>query len=232
MTIIPRQNSGFTLVEMVISLVLTSLLSTVVASGLYLGLRSWETVSETILKNSDIYASIQALNRIVVSSRTEKVTNENGVPVAAFYGTQKEMLFVAPLDQFGLSSDLYWIMIYEFEDESGRKALLLNMMPFNDTSYLEGDESKVSQNVIWEEKVNAIRQLQGKTQIGVSNFSSFTIEYLGFDNNGATNWEKEWQDEAKIPRAFKLTIAFEHNQERLISYAVPKTQAYEFKKIL
>ena len=168
------RTAGFTLIEMVIALVLASLLSVVVVSGLHLSIRSWETVSNNVYETNDHYVSMHALRRILSSARAERVRDENGIQITAFHGTSDTVLFVAPFDQLGEGENLYWVMLKQREYEGGDRALVLRLIPFGDTTYLDDEEAGSLEEVVWEEKIDELLEQAGERIGSQTTFSSAT----------------------------------------------------------
>ncbi len=71
-----RLPGGFTLVEMLVALLLLSLLSVVVGSGLYLGIRSWEGMDRHQQQESDAFLVQQALRRLMGGTSRSVVNSD------------------------------------------------------------------------------------------------------------------------------------------------------------
>jgi general secretion pathway protein J len=231
MSVLMAKESGFTLIEMIIALVLASLLSVVIASGLHLGIRSWEAVSSKVNDGSDTYVSMHALRRVLSSLRPERVRDDDGTPQAAFYGTRNEVMFIAPLEQIGNQDDLYWIMVKERIAENGDMSLVLYLLPFNEKTQFDDDENAALKNIVWQEKIDEILQLESEIVVGNPDFSGISFEYLHIDNNGDEVWEEEWIENSQLPRSIKVTLEFGPDNVWPTMYVLPKTSAYEFKKL-
>lgn len=232
MTTPPARAAGFTLIEMIVALVVSSMLAVVVVSGLHLAIRSWEAVSENIHQGNDTYVSMHALRRVLSSLRPERVRDDNGVAVAAFYGREDQVLFIAPMEQLGSLDDLYWVMISTREAESGDRSLILNLLPFNQKTNFDDEDNAAFQTIIWEEKVDEILELESEIIVGNQEFTGVTFDYLRIDNNGDPVWEDEWLDDAQLPRSIRVQLEFESDDEWPHLYILPKTSTYEFKKLL
>lgn len=229
----PRRNSGgFTLIEMIVALVVSSMLAVVVVSGLHLAIRSWEAVSDNIHQGNDTYVSMHALRRVLSSLRPEKVRDENGIAVAAFYGREDQVLFIAPMEQLGSLDDLYWVMISTREAESGDRSLILNLLPFNQKTNFDDEDNAAFQNIAWEEKIDEILELESEIIVGNQEFTGITFDYMRIDNNGDPVWEEEWLDDAQLPRSIRVQLEFGPDDEWPNLYILPKTSTYEFKKLL
>lgn len=227
-----RRSKGFTLIEMIVALVISGMLAVVIVSGLHLAIRSWEAVSGKIDQGNDTYVAMQAMRRVLSSLRPEKVRDENGVAVSAFYGKEDQVLFIAPLEQIGSFDDLYWIMITTRQAESGERSLVLNLLPFNQKTNFDDEDNAAFQSIVWEEKLDELLELESEIIVGNKEFVGAHFDYLRIDSNGDPIWEDEWLDDAQLPRSIRVQLEFEHDEQWPNLYILPKTSAYEFKKLL
>ncbi len=230
-----KRAGGFTLIEMIVALVISSMLAVVVVSGLYLGIRSWQAVTGRIDSNSDAAVSVHALRQILEAAEYTYIRDTNGERQTAFYGEVDRMIFVAPTDP--LDEDrLYWIMVSVEELDSGAKTLVLHREHFETQDYLdeelEFEEPNPLHNVDWQQRVDELQQLSSTPLFRVPGFNGVRFEYLRIEPDELPRWETEWEVEPYLPVTIKLEFDTGPDVEWPELYIQPKVKAYEFKQLL
>lgn len=224
-------SQGFTLVEMIVALVIASLLAVVVVSGLHLGIRSWEAVSNKVTSGNTSHSELHALRRVLSKAVPERVRDNNGLIQAAFYGASNQVLFVAPLEQLGGINELYWIMLRMQSSEDGQNSLMLYRLSHSADTYFDEDD-QLAENIVWEEKIDELLEYEGIALLEGTNLQDIKFEYLRIDNNGEPIWEEEWIDDAQLPKSIKVNLYVDADEEFTPLYVLTESSAYEFKKLL
>lgn len=232
MSLPTHRQAGFTLVEMIIALVLAGFLAVVVTSGLHLGIKSWEAVTEHQRTGGDAYVSQHAIRRILAEVRPERIRDINGVTQVAFYGTRDEVLFVAPINPFEGSEELYWVMLKVRENEDGLKVLVIHHQRFSSGDNFDDEVEVLQQDMDWQQQIDEMTASDDGIVIHEGGFENFSLEYLRMTKGEEPIWESEWQADPQLPGLIRVMFRDEpsgHWPELLV---MPKVNAYGIKEIL
>lgn len=85
---------GFTLVELLVALSLTALISIALFGGMRFGMRAWETGSERIERTTRIELVQSLIRRELSQARLP--SKRPGAPTSAFTGEPDRVIFIAP----------------------------------------------------------------------------------------------------------------------------------------
>ncbi len=116
---ISSAQKGFTLVEVLVVLVLTSLITLALFSSFRAGIQSWRTGQNFIEKVEDGRQFINLLRRHLFQARSEQIM-DGGSPLFSFQGESGWVRYVAPLSM-STSGEHYLIELNS--DLSGKKGL-------------------------------------------------------------------------------------------------------------
>lgn len=179
---------GFTLIEVVISLVLFALISLALVSGM-------RTMSQTFTRTNDRVDTINDMR--VISDflrrtlgqpqllRPSSKTEDGANPY--FHGTSTDLYFVGNLTGYQGPGGLQLIHLYLAGEGDGGKRLMMQMRP-------------------WQEKPDWTPDWSAaKPQFLIGNVTHFALSYLAPGDK--QDWREQWSYPRSYPRAIRLTMA-------------------------
>jgi general secretion pathway protein J len=92
-----RQDGGFTLVELMISIALMALVTTMMAASLHVGIGAWRREQAGTDAAAEMLAAHDVLTRLLSQSEPVYASPLPSDPALAFDGTAQELRFVAPM---------------------------------------------------------------------------------------------------------------------------------------
>ena len=180
--------TGLTLIELLISLVIISVVVTLCANGFTFGSKVWAKVDDH-QNNLDEIASAQRFLRKVLSEAVFYTIEEDEVKGNYFNGDEEKMLFLAPSPQYGLDDYLYIYEVFK-QKENGAYNLSVRYLPAN--SYFSG-KARAS-----ERDVKLIK-----------NAKNIKFEYFGLSQRtGVLSWYKNWLSQSALPTRVSISMEF------------------------
>ena len=176
----PKNNVGFTLLELIISITLVAIIVLIVAGAANLGYRSFNSGERKLNAVERLRASL-----IIIDAQIQ-----SGVPLTLEDGGVKQYYFVGEQDSLKFSTNHsiwggqrgYVIVNYRVEtDEKGKRTLFVS-------------EYKVGMEIQKETKL-----LEGFNEITFDYFSQDVTEEEG-------EWITQWVDEEMMPTKIKLNL--------------------------
>lgn len=224
------RNRGFTLIEMLIALVLTGLLAVVITAGLNIGVRSWQALDRFQERDSAYYLAQYTVRRLLADMRPQRIRDQDGVNQAAFYGREKVMAFVAPLQPYETGQTLHWIVLRaEMTDTGERLALYHEPFRLEDEEDEQTNRSRLQ--LSWETLVDEML-VQGEPQyIYEGEQGEIFFQYQLLDDAQQPVWEAEWTASTKIPQLILLRFESEQQEAREM-LVLPRVNAYGFRQVL
>jgi general secretion pathway protein J len=184
---------GFTLLELLVSIMILSLIVTISYSALRLGSKSWEGAIRVINKSSDIRSTVQ-----VIRKKLEQIYpiywKQDNKRILSFLGDEDGMRFIAPSPEGREVGEYYEYYLVANRGASGN-SLVLFYAPHNpDSEYFE--VSKNSSNRIILDDLNTI-----------------SFSYFGYqDQNKDATWNEYWNDDASsFPSLIQIKITGKNN---------------------
>lgn len=193
--------TGFTLLEVIITLTLLGFILLIISGAFQLGLSAWEKGEST----REDYQKIRTLSQLISGQIKSAVPYKIKAQKAegdylAFEGKVNSLKFVSALPIKAKQSEGLVYVVYEFKEggkEGGRFILY---------------EQKVLNRDFMEDKP--------KEELGVSLFegiSEVRFEYFREgdpEKNQTEEWVEEWnaKDEKKLPRSIKTVIAYQNGE--------------------
>ena len=184
---------GFTLVELLVSLVLVGLVALLLAGGLRFGTRAWEAGNQRAELGSEIQLVQSFLRRQI-----EQALNPLSLTVRArsldFQGTADSLRFRAPLMAHAAPGGFYQFAIERSDD----RALSLSWRP------LEGDDPAGGDGAPW------------RREILLEDVEQIAFSYL--DSGGGAlepEWFDRWQNEPETPSLLRIRVSFVEGDERI-----------------
>ncbi len=171
--------SGFTLIEVMVSLAIIGLITTLMFSGLSVGIDTWERGSAKI-QELDQRSRVEGLlsRQLSLASPTE-LSGEDGSFVV-FAGDGRRLEFVSRYSLFDGASDARKI---DYAAEEGR--------------------FMYSERLLFDYRPGSIVDAETRT---LADFSQIEFRYLGADQNGRAEWVDSWELGAGLPRAVQIRI--------------------------
>lgn len=176
----PGIEAGFTLIEVMISLVIMLMVVTVAFAGFRIGLNAWERGGKAI-DRLDRRSDVERLIRRQLAVAYPKEVSVDKKTFVLFQGTSRNMEFVA---DYSLSDGPGDFRKVDYVVQGG--------------SILYGEKEMVGTVSPFVEEVTG-------TVIGA--FGNVTFEYLGADGKGKAVWLNEWPlADAALPSAVRVRI--------------------------
>ena len=195
-----KRESGLSLLELLISLVLLGLISAMSYQSLSTTFRAWQ-VSAFAASESDEYAGQrflrQQLGRALPVYRREKSSRTR---LITFEGGESEMTFLSPLQDFGgVDRALYRC---KFK--------------------IEGDEHSDAQSLIFQYRTYTQKDLAEAPEFVsvpvVIGITAAKFEYLG---GRSKRWREDYTDQKTLPEAVRFSFLDRNNQNRI--WTIPLT---------
>ncbi|MEM7400722.1 MAG: prepilin-type N-terminal cleavage/methylation domain-containing protein [Pseudomonadota bacterium] len=183
---IRRYQSGLTLIELLISIVIVSIVLTLCTNGFTFGSKVWAKVDQRQASLDEI-STAQRLVRKVLSEAIFYPIDEDQTRNKYFDGDQNKMIFLAPSPQYGLDDYLYIYEIFK-QKENGAYNLSIRYLPAN--TYFAGNANTANRDV----KL-------------IKNVKDIKFEYFGLSQStGALNWYNVWRNQSALPSRVSITI--------------------------
>ncbi len=185
---IRNHQSGFTLVELIIALLILSFVMVLCGSGFRFGTRVWDSVNTQSTQVDLLQASQSFLRKSIshalVHDRLfseEEDTQEN-----LFIGESKNIKFISYSPQYGVDDFLY---VYELYLDKSTNHLSLRYGPYNLSR--SGNRKKSVASVI-------------------KNVKDFEVSYFsGFvDSESEDGWYAAWDNVYSLPLLIKINVTF------------------------
>ena len=181
--------SGFTLVELIIALLILSFVMLLCANGFKFSTRVWDVVNT----QSEELDSLQAVQGFLRKSISLALINdranddEEEIQQTVFIGNGKELRYVSYSPQYGVDDYLYK---YELFLDRENNNLSLVYQPYN----LQININK-----------------QDQKSILISGVKDISIEYFsGFDTEDSNNgWLTGWNNQFTLPLLIKIKLIFQ-----------------------
>jgi type II secretory pathway component PulJ len=188
-----QQQTGFSLLEMLIAFSLVSLLFVALFASFNTVGRSWESAEKRIKKIEDrqlISAWLQRQVEQMLVLRLKKPADNNSV--YAFEGGKEHIRFTAPLQPLQKKGGIYFIELF-ITHQDKYHSLEMYYAPYRP-------------DMTWEEAfadVEAVPIYQ--------NFHQVTFAYLELDKQDEqAKWITEWQDPESYPLLLKISLEAPH----------------------
>lgn len=205
-----RRDGGFTLLEILVSLMVFSAVAALVYGMVRIGSRSWEASTARIDETEAMRIGWSFVQTSLSDSRPEPSLNPD-VPGIHFAGNASAVEYVADLPAYlGRGGPHVLGLQAEPEPESGRWQLTLRLLPL--PSAAEGAEAEQSgpasrlQEVVLAEGVAALE-----------------IRYYGLRaEEEVPRWHLEWREESSLPLLVSVQLALEDGTHWPILVAHPR----------
>ncbi len=180
------RQTGITLIELLISLVIISIVITLCTNGFVFGSRVWAKVDYHQNSLEEVSSS-QRFLRKVLSEAIFYPLNEDETKDNYFNGDSEKMIFLAPSPQYGLDDYLYIYEIFK-QKENGAYNLSVRYLPAN--SYFSGKARAADRDV----KL-------------IKNVKNIKFQYYGLNQRtGALSWYNNWLGQTALPSRVSISI--------------------------
>ena len=189
---------GFTLVELLVTLVLLGLMTVFLFDGFRLGTREWETGAERMEEVNRVQAVQNLLrremNRAVLSRLSGSA--EDIVDTSVFIGEADRVQFLAPLPIHQGVGGLYLFSL-ELERRGGSGDLMLIWCLYRPDWAIERCEEPDGSAMLLE------------------NVQRLNLAYLATGtSSGSTAWSSAWSTQDRLPFLVRIDVEFESGDRR------------------
>jgi len=195
----PRQQAGFTLLELLVAITLLGALMAALFGALRLGTRVWET-GEAQLDASARTQVVQDFLRQQLGQTVPLIqfADRGRIDSMLFVGTSDWVRFVSMLpEHLGAGARLMELERRESTRSGGSADLVIRIQPLDPT---ENDGATADD----EERVL------------IENIESLEINYFGSASpNAKAVWWQQWQDQRDLPRLIRIRVDFPPDDRRL-----------------
>jgi general secretion pathway protein J len=180
--------AGYTIVEVLASLVIVGMISVMMISGVTTGARVWERMDANDAAGESI-AGAQLMLRERIERLFPATLNDVMPPYADFDGTSDQISFLSePKDSERPSAlDRYRLSLSTDGD--------LVLTAVNDTS----DNQKIPD----------------ETYVLLHGVQEFDVAYFGPGPNGQIDWQPEWRRQQSPPDLVRIRVQFEQGDKRV-----------------
>ena len=210
-------DSGFTLLELLVSITMVSLLATAVLFGWRISASAWEKVSEQLEQNRKILATNELLMEQMASMVPMQVYTEVGQQFF-FKGEEKTASFVSRYSLAHRARSGLYLIEYQIEElPGGVRALLVNERPVaNSQDMLSGmiesvrvSEGQAVRYVEFENREDSLRLLDGAEELRLEYYRTGKSSEKG-------EWVSEWRNiNNELPNAMAIRVT-DKGQERTL----------------
>ncbi len=192
------RSSGFTLLELLVSLMILGLIASVGLGGVRLGARTWETVGVRSKDAGRIQMVRAFLYRELAQVTPVSVAQEDGTRSLAFKGAGDSLSFVAPLPpHFGLGG-LQWMHL-ELADANATtsRSLVLKRRP-----YSAGIETPDAAD---EEELHVL----------LDDVETLAFAFFGSLEDESPAWHDWWEPRERLPELIRVRVKFAGDPARI-----------------
>jgi general secretion pathway protein J len=215
--------TGFTLVEVMITLTILGFILLMISGSFRLGISSWERGESTRDEYQKVRIISQLISQQIKSAFPYRIkTQQAEGNYLAFEGKAEKVKFVSTLPIKGRQSGGWVYTIYEFKEggSEGGQLVLYEQRVLNKNFFEEDPEAE-----------SAVPLLEG--------VSSVRFEYYreeDSEKNQTGGWVEEWnaKEEKALPRMFRMTILQKKGEkaERELPITVTASlPAYQFEEV-
>lgn len=217
-----RNQQGFTLLELLIALLLTGLITTLIFGGLSTTIRVWETLTERNEQTGEALTVRHFIRQRLVAVADERVASvKEGTLVVAFIGLKHELIFTGFIDTADSSREMTWLYLRVNNDDQLHPRLQLSTAPYDNV-----------EEVDWEQMLSDFRSLDSQSYTLLSGtLRQIRFEYLEDEPDGLQEWHDEWIDRYVLPQLIRVTFETEDEQRSVWPkmIVVPREHSYVIK---
>ncbi|WML89810.1 prepilin-type N-terminal cleavage/methylation domain-containing protein [Thiothrix lacustris] len=201
---------GFTLLEMLISLVLLSFLFLALFASFHTIGRSWDAADARMNKTEDMRLMTDFLRRQLSQAMVVQIVGKKEAKVYALEGSATSLRYVAPLQPLQHQGGIFLIEINIVASKGGKKLEML-FAPYRP-------------ELTWE---NAFKDAE--PVLLFDGFKDASFAYFGSEEEGAdADWTSDWEDKPRYPDMLKLSL--EDNERAWPDMLVDLPQVTDYAK--
>ena len=208
-----RSSRGFTLVELLIALVLITIITVLMFSGLRLGSRAWEGVETVSERVSDLRVARNFIERTLRQAQQRSLVID-GVSRPVFAGDAESVELVAPLSEHVGIPGLY-VLRLGLEDAGEYPRLVLARWLLHPETLEGGDDHPA-----WEPLIDAsplfadsspldsdvAAGAYGRTVL-LPEVADFELSYFGVaEGEQDPEWSDDWFEQPRLPLKIRLVL--------------------------
>lgn len=192
-----RRDAGFTLIELIVSLILLATLMALMPSTLTLSKRAWETAF-ALGSRPDRTAILSFVEQRLSEALPLLETDVDGNSGIAFLGTAQSIRFVAPLSNGPHGGGVYRMELgLRSIDDATRAFLGLRLVPFSRSTAVASAPAAIYDR----------RLIEGVEAVQFRYFGAATPS----DN---AIWSSEWSSANRLPELVELQIVMQDSEKK------------------
>jgi len=209
----PQTSCGFTLVELLIALVLVTIITVLMFSGLRLGSRAWEGVETVSERVSDLRVARNFIERTLRQAQQRSLVID-GVSLPVFAGNAESVELVAPLSEHVGIPGLY-VLRLGLEDAGDYPRLVLARWLLHPETLEGGDdhpawEPLIDASPLFEDSSPLDRDVAagayGRTVL-LPEVADFELAYFGVaEGEQDPEWSEDWFEQPRLPLKIRLVL--------------------------
>jgi prepilin-type N-terminal cleavage/methylation domain-containing protein len=199
------ESSGFTLLELLISVTLIAVLVLILSMAVRTGLRAYsrgEKINEHLIVVSAIEGLLGRQLRAVVGDGSD-LNN-----FSEFHGKENEISFVTTHVPLGSQAGGLFKVVYRFDEK--RKKLIYAQKVITRPEDLK---EALSDNIDPDDKEGLTEQGWGVSIVNGIDSLAFTYQSQLSDESAPEDWQDSWNQKGKIPEAVAMGLAFPDDGE-------------------
>lgn len=189
-----RQDDGFSLIELLVSLVILGFLSVMLVEGLRGSNRVWTHLGTTSRSTDEVMAA-QMILRNVIEELVPLTRFDSSPPYADIIGSAVSLNFYGLPTAAQRPAELQQ---YRLERSDKGELVLASQSSLRFRGDLLADSTHAQNRIILIRNVKAI---------DISYFSTAVAK--------STGWTHEWRDHGKLPQLVRIDVIFDNNDRRI-----------------
>lgn len=190
-----KNQAGFTLMELLVSITLLGLLGVMMVGGLNFGVRVWERTESNVQDQGRVAAVQALLRRQLAEMQPLEIRGLDRRPRVALDAKPGQLVFIGPVPEYlGLGG--YHLISLETEVAGGLRNLVMRWEPFTRSRPGLALSDKARKEVL----LGGIKELR--------------FQYLGRNRRGQpTAWQSSWTDSSNLPDLVQAEIVFDEERD-------------------